>query len=113
MEHHGGELDHQNEGEKEHEHEAYRFQLQVFLGYQHLLVKDHVEITDSPSYSIHFYSNTLYNNIALVLGTESQIAICFNPYTGWSRDIYFNPSNDFSLFISFCWTICSIISTFA
>jgi hypothetical protein len=27
MEHHGGELDHQNEGEKEHEHEAYRFQL--------------------------------------------------------------------------------------
>jgi len=50
MEHHGGELDHQNEGEKEHEHEAYRFQLQVFLGYQHLVVKDHVEITDCPSY---------------------------------------------------------------
>jgi hypothetical protein len=50
MEHHGGELDHQNEGEKEDEHEAYRFQLQVFLGYQHLVVKNHVEITDSPSY---------------------------------------------------------------
>jgi hypothetical protein len=37
MEHHSGELDHQNEGEKEHEHKTYRFQLQVFLGYQHLV----------------------------------------------------------------------------
>jgi len=82
MEHHGGELDHQNEGEKEDEYEAYRFQLQVLLGYQHLVVKDHVEITDCPSHSIHFYGNTLYNNIAGVLGTESQIAICFYPYTG-------------------------------
>jgi len=59
MEHHGGELDHQNEGEKEHEHEAYRFQLQVFLGYQHLVVKDHLEITDCRSYSMHFII-TLY-----------------------------------------------------
>jgi len=82
MEHHGGELDHQNEGEKEHEHEAYRFQLQVFLGYQHLVVKDRVEITDSSSYSMHFYSNTIYINGACVLFTEFQIAICFYPYTG-------------------------------
>ena len=82
MEHHGGELDHQNEGEKEDEHETYRFQLQVFLGYQHLVVKDHVQITDCPSYSMHFYSNTMYSNIACILGTESQIAICFYRYTG-------------------------------
>jgi len=82
MEHHGGELDHQNDGEKEHEHAAYLFQLQVFVGFQHLVVKRNVEITDCPSYSMQFYSNTIYNNIACVLVTESQIAIYFYPYTG-------------------------------
>jgi hypothetical protein len=39
MKHHGGELDHQNEGEKEYEHKAYRLQLEVLLGYQDLEVK--------------------------------------------------------------------------
>lgn len=59
MEHHRRELDYQNEGKEEHEHEAYWFQLQVFLGYQHLVVKDHVEITDCLPYSTHFYYNTM------------------------------------------------------
>jgi hypothetical protein len=56
MEHHGGELDHQNEGDKEHEHEHenYRLQMQVFLGYQHLEVKYLVEITECPSYNAIF-----------------------------------------------------------
>jgi hypothetical protein len=45
MEHHSSELDHQNEGEKEDENKAYGFQLEIFLGYQHLWAQDHVEIT--------------------------------------------------------------------
>jgi hypothetical protein len=63
MELNGGELDHQNKGEKEHEHENYMFQLQVFLGYQHLEVKYDVEITHCPSYSMHFDNNSRYCNI--------------------------------------------------
>jgi hypothetical protein len=66
---------------KKHEHETYRFQLQMFLGYQHLEVKNHVEITDCSSYSMDF-NNTEYSNITRGLGAVSQIAMFFYPYTG-------------------------------
>jgi hypothetical protein len=58
MEHHCGELDHQNEGEKEHEHKAYGFQLEILLGYQHLLAQDQVEIT----YPVRQNSRALHSN---------------------------------------------------
>jgi hypothetical protein len=62
MEHHCGELDHQNQGEKEHEHKAYGFQLEILLGYQHLLAQDQVEITHCLAYPIRQNNRALHNN---------------------------------------------------